>query len=295
MITAAVNVNGRLTDAQNATISAFDHGFLFGYGVYETLRTYNRVPFLFERHMARLRASADAVYIPMPVDDGEMRRRIDEGMDAVAGLTEGYIRILLTRGTGDFSYDPGAVPEPTLVIVVKNFPEPPAEKFEKGIRIALVSMMRNHPASVDPRIKSNNLLNNALAMQEALRNGAEEALMKNHRGEVAECSQSNVFIVRDGAAITPPLAAGLLAGITREFVFDVGREAGVPVSERTIYENDVLGADEAFITGTTREVTPVVAVGDRAIGDGRPGPVTRLLLDTFRRMARASVSGVVRR
>lgn len=295
MITAAVNVNGRLTDAQNATISAFDHGFLFGYGVYETLRTYNRIPFLFDRHMARLRASAAAIYIPMPVDDGEMLRRIQAAMEAVSGLEEGYIRILLTRGTGDFSYDPSAVPEPTLVIVVKNFAEPPAEKFDKGIRIALVSMMRNHPASVDPRIKSNNLLNNALAMQEALRSGAEEALMKNHRGEVAECSQSNIFIVRDGAAITPPLGAGLLAGITREFVFEVGRQAGVPVSERTMHENDVLGADEAFITGTTREVTPVIAVGDRAIGDGRPGPVTRVLLDTFRRLARESVAAFARR
>lgn len=289
MITAAVNVNGRVTDAPHATISVFDHGFLFGYGVYETLRTYDRTPFLYDRHIARLRRSAEAVSIPVPAGDAEILRRIETTMDAVAGLREAYIRILLTPGPGDFSYDPEMAVEPTLVIVVKHFPEPPAEHVERGIRLSLVSVMRNHPASVDPLIKSNNLLNNALAMQEALRKGAEEALMKNHRGEIAECSQSNVFIVRDGAAMTPPLDAGLLAGITREFVFEVGREAGVPVREATILESHLLGADEVFITGTTREVTPVVAVDDRRIGDGTPGPVTQKLLARFRTMARSAV------
>lgn len=294
MIAAAVNINGRLTDANHAAISPLDHGFLFGYGVYETLRTYGKVPFLFGRHMKRLRDSASAVFLPVPVDDAEMLARIEQTMAAVPGLQEAYIRILLTRGAGDFSYDPKATPEPTLVLVVKNFPEPPTEKFEKGIKVAFVSIMRNHPASVNPRIKSNNLLNNALAMQEALARGAEEALLRNHRGEVAECSQSNVFIVRDGAALTPPLDAGLLAGITREFVFEVGRACGVPVSEAVLAEADVRGADEAFITGTTRELTPVVAVDDQPIGTGRPGPVTRKLLETFRAMARQTVSAAAR-
>ena len=286
MITAAVNVNGRVTDALHATVSVFDHGFLFGYGVYETLRTYDRVPFLYDRHMLRLRRSAEAVYIPVPADGAEILRRIDRTMDAVPGLREAYIRILLTRGPGDFSYDPKSAAEPTLVIVVKSFPEPPAEKFERGIRLAMVSVMRNHPASVNPLIKSNNLLNNALAMQEALRKGAEEALLKNHRGEIAECAQSNIFIVRNGAVLTPPLDAGLLAGITREFIFEVGREAGIPVTEATIREGDLLGADEVFITGTTRELTPVVAVDDRRIATGKPGPITQQLLATFRKMAR---------
>lgn len=290
MTPAAVNINGRLTDAAHAAISPFDHGFLYGYGVYETLRTYNRVPFLFDRHMKRLRASADAIYVPMPVTDGEMLKRIEDTMAAVPGLQEGYIRILLTRGAGDFSYDQKAAAEPTLAIIVKNFPEPLAEKFEKGIKIAFVSVMRNHPASVNPRIKSNNLLNNALAMQEALAKGAEEALLRNHRGEIAECSQSNFFIVRNGAALTPPLDAGLLAGITREFVFEAGRTAGVRVAEAVLKDDDVLGAEEAFITGTTREVTPVVQIGDRAIGNGRPGPITKRLLETFRAMARETVA-----
>ncbi len=294
MIPVAVNINGRLADAEHAFISPLDHGFLFGYGVYETLRTYDRIPFLFDRHMKRLRASASAIYVPVPVDDAEMLRRIEDTMRAVPGLREGYIRILLTRGAGEFSYDPKAAPEPTLAIIVKNFPEPPAEKFERGIRIATVSVMRNHPQSVNPRIKSNNLLNNALAMQEALGKGAEEALLKNHRGEIAECSQSNVFIVRNGRALTPPLDAGLLAGITREFVFEVGREAGIPVAEATLREEDVLGADEAFITGTTREITPVVAVDGKTIGTGRPGSATNTLLATFRKMARSIVASVAR-
>jgi branched-chain amino acid aminotransferase len=287
---AAVNINGRLTDAAHAAISPLDHGFLYGYGVYETLRTYGKVPFMFERHMRRLRDSATAIFMPVPVTDSEMLARIGQTMAAVPGLQEAYIRILLTRGAGDFSYDPSASTEPTLVLVVKNFPEPPAEKFDKGIKLAFVSVMRNHPASVNPRIKSNNLLNNALAMQEALAKGAEEALLRNHRGEIAECSQSNIFIVRHGAAVTPPLDAGLLAGITREFVFEVGRACGVPVSEAMLTEADVLGADEVFITGTTREVTPVVAIDGRTIGAGQPGPVTRTLLETFRAMARQSVA-----
>lgn len=290
MTPAAVNVNGHLTDAEHAAISPFDHGYLYGYGVYETLRTYNRVPFMFDRHMKRLRASAEAIYVPLPIRDAEMLKRIEQTMSAVAGLEEGYIRILLTRGAGDFSYDQKAAGEPTLVIIVKNFPEPPAEKFDKGIKIAFVSVMRNHPASVNPRIKSNNLLNNALAMQEALAKGAEEALLRNHRGEIAECSQSNFFLVRNGTALTPPLDAGLLAGITREFVFEVGRAAGVPVSEAVLKDADVLGADEAFITGTTREVTPVVRIDDHIVGEGRPGPVTRKLLQTFRAMAREAVA-----
>lgn len=289
MIPAAVNINGRLTDAEHAAVSPFDHGFLYGYGVYETLRTYGKVPFMFDRHVKRLRASAEAIYVPMPVDDAELLTRIEQTMAAVRGLEEGYIRILLTRGAGDFSYDQKAAAEPTLVIIVKNFPEPPAEKFDKGIKIAFVSVMRNHPASVNPRIKSNNLLNNALAMQEAIAKGAEEALLRNHRGEIAECSQSNFFVVRKGTALTPPLEAGLLAGITREFVFEVGRASGVPVVETTLRDAEVLGADEAFLTGTTREITPVVRIDDHAIGSGRPGAVTRKLLETFRVMARAAV------
>jgi branched-chain amino acid aminotransferase len=151
----------------------------------------------------------------------------------------------------------------------------------------LVSVVRNHPGTVNPLIKSNNLLNNALGMQEAVWAGAFEGVMRNYRGELAECTTANIFVVRDGAALTPPLEAGLLAGITREFLFEVGAEIGVPVREQTLRDDDLLGADEAFLTSTTRELVPIVTVGDRPIGDGKPGPVTRRLLEAFRRHARA--------
>ncbi|HXH05896.1 MAG TPA: aminotransferase class IV [Vicinamibacterales bacterium] len=282
---AIVNLNGRIVDIREAKVSVFDHGFLFGYGVYETLRTYLRVPFLFDRHLRRLRESAAALSLPVPVSDDELREWVAQTIEALPHGGEAYIRLLLTRGPGEFSYDPSACPSPTVVVIVRPFAEPPPRVFERGVRIALVSVMRNHPASVDPRIKSNNLLNNALAMQEAIRRGAEEALMRNYRGELAECAQSNLFVVRDGQVLTPPAEAGLLRGITRDFVFEVGRAAGFSVAEATLRDADLFAADEAFITGTTREITPVVQVDDRPIGDGRPGPTTLRLLSEFRRLA----------
>lgn len=281
-----VYVNGRITDAADAVIPVFDHGFLYGEGVYETLRTYGGKPFLYDAHMARLRRSAGMIALDVPGTDAEMLEKIRETMAAENGLQEAYIRVLLTRGVGELTYSLAATPTPSLVIIVKPFPEPPAWHFTDGIALALVSIRRNHPSALNPRIKSNNLLNNALAMQEAMRQGAEEALMLNQQNEIAECSQSNFFIVKDGAVLTPPIAAGLLPGITREFVFEVGRDAGVTVEERTIETTDLWAADEAFITGTTREITPVVKVDGRPFGDGTPGPITRKLLEVFRKKAR---------
>ena len=281
----AVYVNGKITAADQAVVPAYDHGLLYGEGVYETLRTYNMVPFLYERHCTRLRASAKYLNLDVPFTDDELRRAIDHTVAAAGEMQEAYIRILLTRGVGDLSYDLRATPEPSLIIIVKPFDEPPARVFDEGIQISLVSIMRNHPASVNPIIKSNNLLNNALAMQEANRRGGEEALMCNYRGELAECAQSNFFIVRDGVALTPRSEAGLLEGITRAFIFDVGEYVGVPVQKATLYPDDLSTAQEAFLTGSTREISPVVRIDDRVIGDGKPGPVTRRLLDAFRRLA----------
>ena len=281
-----VYVNGRITDAASAVIPVFDHGFLYGEGVYETLRTYGGEPFLFDAHMRRMRRSGSMIHLDVPGTDEEMMQRIRETMAAEPGLKEAYIRILVTRGVGELTYNLAATPTPSIVIIVKPFPEPPAAHFTDGIALALVSVRRNHPSALNPRIKSNNLLNNALAMQEALRQGAEEALMLNQQDEIAECSQSNFFIVKDGGVLTPPLSAGLLPGITREFALDVAREAGVPAEERTLTTADMWAADEAFITGTTREITPVVKVDGRPFGDGRPGPVTVKLLEAFRKKAR---------
>jgi branched-chain amino acid aminotransferase len=223
--------------------------------------------------------------LPVPFDDAALLADIRRTMAAHAGLTEGYVRVLLTRGVGELSYNPAACPTPTLVIIVKPFVEPQVRTFTEGIRLSLVSVRRNHPRALNPMIKSNNLLNNALAMQEALRAGADEALMRNQDGELAECSQSNIFLVRGGAVLTPPLAAGLLPGITREFVMELAGEMGIPAREARLTPDDLRTADEAFITGTTREVTPVVGVDDLRIGRGTPGDVTKRLLAAVRARA----------
>jgi branched-chain amino acid aminotransferase len=279
---ATVNVNGRVFDQEHAMIPVFDHGFLYGEGVYETLRTYNKQPFLFERHMRRLRKSADMLALAIPLSDSEVDARFRETLAAAALPGDAYIRILVTRGVGELTYDPAACPNPTIVVIVKPHVNPPAEVFAKGVKVSLVPVMRNHPSSVSPQIKSNNLLNNALAMQQALRAGGFEGVMRNHRGELAELTQSNLFIVKDGAALTPPIEAGLLPGITREFLFELGAEHGIPVREAVLYDEDLLEADEAFLTSTTRELVPIVQVDDRQIGSGAPGPIGQALLRHFR-------------
>jgi branched-chain amino acid aminotransferase len=281
----AVYVNGTIAPADRAVVPVYDHGFVYGEGVYETLRTYHRVPFLYDRHMLRLRQSAERLLLDVPFDDATMLRWIDQTVAAAGDLSEAYIRILHTRGIGDLNYDPKSTPTPTTVIIVKPFEPPPARVFDDGIRISLVDMLRNHPKSVNPIIKSNNLLNNALAMQTAYRSGAEEGLMCNYRGELTECSQANFFMVRGGAALTPRSEAGLLEGVTRAFLFELGREIGVDVREETLYPKDLETADEMFITSTTRELSPVVNVDGRVVGSGKPGPVTKRLLARYQARA----------
>ena len=282
----AVYVNGAIKPAQDAVVPVYDHGFLYGEGVYETLRTYNHVPFLYDRHMHRLRASAGRLHLDVPFTDDRLTEWIEQTVAAAGEMREAYIRILLTRGVGELNYDPKSTPAPSLVIIVKPLDEPPARVFNDGITISLVPILRNHPGSVNPVIKSNNLLNNALAMQESYRRGAEEGLMCNYRGELSECSQANFFMVRDGVALTPKSQAGLLEGVTRAFLFEVGQDVGVDVRDETLFPKDLETADEAFITSTTRELSPVTRIDDRVIGSGKPGPVTMKLLEGYRRRAR---------
>ena len=289
MLSGVVSVNGRVTSAVDAVVPVFDHGFLYGEGVYETLRTYGREPFEFAAHMARLRRSAAMIALPVPQIDAELRAEIARTTDACEGEAgdEFYIRLLLTRGVGDLSYHVNATPTPTLVIIVKPLKPFPAANYTRGIRVAIVDIRRNHTDALNPLIKSNNLLNNALAMQEAYRRGAEEAVMLNLSGQVAECSQSNIFIVKDGALATPPLSTGLLPGITRQVVLDLAAGLAIPGGERLLPADDVFGADEVFITGTTREITPVTSIDGRAVGAGTPGPVTQQLLSAFRARTRS--------
>ena len=216
--------------------------------------------------MARLRKSAGMLALPVPLTDAEIDARFRETMRA-AGLgdapdREAYIRLLVTRGIGELTYDPAATPTPSIVVIVKPNAHPPQDVFERGVRVSLVGVVRNHPSTVNPLIKSNSLLNNALGMQEAIRSGGFEGVMRNFKGELAECTQSNLFIVKNGAALTPPLDAGLLPGITRGFLFEVGVEAGIPVREAVLRDADLFGADESFLTSTTREVVPIVQVDD---------------------------------
>ena len=289
-MSAYVNVNGVVSDAAHAVIPVYDHGFLYGEGVYEVFRTYHGVPFLFDRHQARLRASAGRLGLAVPFSDGEVRRRSLETMTA-AGLgagNEAYVRILLTRGVGEITYDPAACPTPSLVIIAKPMPPTPATHYENGVKVVMVEdIIRNHPESVSPLIKSNNLINNALGMQQAIRAGAAEAIFRNYRGELAECAQSNLFIVSKGVVQTPPLDAGLLAGITRAFTMEVGTAAGIRCEEAVLKDADLFGADEAFFTSTTKEIVPIVLVDGRKIGDGRVGPITKALLAAYRLTAEA--------
>jgi branched-chain amino acid aminotransferase len=281
-VPVAVNIDGVMHGRDDATVSVFDHGFLFGEGVYEVLRTYDRRAFLFPEHMRRLRASAARIAVACPLTDEELLDRVRETVSAAALDGDAYVRILLTRGVGEIVYDPQACPSPTIVVIVKPHADPPPDALIDGVTLSLASVVRNHPGSVDPAIKSNNLLNNALAMQEAYREGAFEALMKNHRGELCECAQSNIFFVRDGVLLTPPVDAGLLVGVTRAFVLQLAAASGRPAEQRVLHEEDLASVQEAFLTSTTREIVPVVRIGTHAIGNGRPGGVTRQLVDAFR-------------
>ena len=280
---ATVNVNGLITPEHEAVIPVFDHGFLYGEGIYETLRTYHGRLFLYERHMSRLRNSSRLIDLEMPFSDAELAAFIHETI-AAANLdgAEAYVRVLVTRGVGELTYDLKATPKPTWVIIVKPLVPPSAETYKRGVNVVLVDVVRNHPQSVNPMIKSNNLMNSALAAQQALKRGGFEAIMRNFRGELTECTQSNLFIVKNGTALTPPLESGLLPGITREFIFELGRDAGIDVREQILRDDDLFGADEAFLTSTTREILSIVAVDDRKIGDGKPGPITSSLLKAFR-------------
>ena len=288
-MSATVSVNGRISSAREAVISVFDHGFLYGEGIYETMRTYNGRPFLYDLHLRRLRNSARMIVLELPFTDEALAGQIRDTM-AAADLHggEAYIRVLVTRGVGELTYDPAATPRPSVIIIVKPQVDPPAEAFDNGVGVVIVDVVRNHPDTVNPMIKSNNLLNSALAAQEAIRRGGFEGIMRNYRGELSECTTSNLFIVKGGAALTPPLTAGLLPGITREFLFEIGRDVGIQVREEVLRDSDLFGADEAFLTSTTREALPIVTVDGRTIGNGRPGPVTKKLLEGFRKRAWAA-------
>jgi len=280
------SVNGKITPAEEATISVLDNGFAFGDSVYEVLRTYGGLAFEPGRHFRRLRASAARLGFEVLDTDAELLARLD-ALAARADNEESYIRIIVSRGVGDCSYSFERVQGPTVVMVLKPLPAYPPWHYADGIRTAAVGVRRNHPRALDPAIKSSNLLNNILAVREAQARGAEEPVLLNHEGFLAEGASTNVFVARHASLLTPPLSAGILAGITREVVLELAAALGIACREQPLHLDDLLSADEAFLTSTTREVVPVRQVDEALVGNGRPGPLTRRVLEAFRAYAPA--------
>jgi branched-chain amino acid aminotransferase len=280
------SVNGIVGPAEEARVSVLDNGFAFGDSVYEVMRTYGGSPFEPGRHFRRLRASAARLGFEVKATDSELLGQV-ERLLAKADAAESYVRIIVSRGVGDCSYDFSRIQSTTVVMVQKPLPVYPGRHYEQGIRLAAVDTRRNHPKALDPAIKSSNLLNNILAVREAQARGCDEPLLLNHEGFVAEGASTNVFIVWEGALMTPPLSAGILAGITREVVLELAAGLGTPCHQKPLHLDALLGADEAFMTSTTREIVPVRQVDDALIGDGRPGPYTCQLMDAFHAYAPA--------
>jgi branched-chain amino acid aminotransferase len=278
------SVNGQVTPAAEARVSILDNGFTFGDSVYETLRTYAGRPFQLARHLRRLRASAERLGIGLPASDDELRRGLDDLL-ARAANAESYIRLIVTRGEGDISYNFDRVKGPTVVMAVKPFPAYPEAHYREGVDVILSAVRRNHRQALDPAIKSCNLLNNILAVREAQTRGAAEAILLNQEGQVAEGASTNVFVVRSGTLRTPPLEAGILAGITRDVVLELARRLAIDTREEDLAVADLLAADEAFLTSTTRELAPIRTIDGKRVGGGKPGPVTLRLLAAFREEA----------
>ncbi len=281
-----VYINGTIYDKHDAKISVFDHGLLYGDGVFEGIRSYGGKVFRLQQHLDRLWDSAKALWLEIPIGKEQMGRDI-YSMLKTNGIDDGYVRVVVTRGCGTLGLGPDRCHDPQVIIIADTIALYPKEFYEKGLTIVTVSTLRNHPAALSPRIKSLNYLNNILAKIEGIQAGCIEALMLNHKGEVAECTGDNIFLVHKGCVLTPPNEAGILEGITRDAVMTLAREAGYEMRVTPLTKHDVYIADECFLTGTAAEVVPVVKVDSRPIGDGRPGPVTRQLMQRFHEMARS--------
>ncbi len=280
-----VYINGALVPAEQATVSVFDHGLLYGDGVFEGLRSYGGKIFRLEEHVRRLYESARAICLTIPLTQAEMCAATQQAV-AANKIQDGYIRSIVTRGVGTLGLDPNHCASPQVIIIADAITLYPAELYEQGLEIITSSVIRNHPAALSPRIKSLNYLNNILAKIEGLQAGCVEALMLNHKGEVAECTGDNIFVIRDGVLLTPPLDAGILGGITRDAVIEIAQAAGIEVREVALTKHDIYVADEGFLTGTAAEVIPLVKLDGRTIGTGKPGPLTLDLQQRFHALTR---------
>jgi branched-chain amino acid aminotransferase len=278
-------INGKLVDKSEAKVSVYDHGLLYGDGVFEGIRIYSGKVFKLREHIDRLYDSARAIWLEIPISREQM---IEATLLTVKAneKQDGYIRLVVTRGAGGLGLDPRKCSDPQIIIIVDDISLYPAKLYEDGMEIVTASTIRNHPAALNARIKSLNYLNNILAKIEAIQANCLEAIMLNANGEVAECTGDNLFVVKQGILKTPPSHAGILEGITRNAVLELAQAAKIPAEQTTLTRHDVYAADECFLTGTAAEVIPVVKVDGRPIGSGRPGPITRQLRERFQQYVR---------
>jgi branched-chain amino acid aminotransferase len=280
-------IDGGIVDGREARVPVTDHGFLYGDGVFEGIRVYARRVFRLERHLARLAVSARAIGLEIP-GGLDRAREIILATARAFGADDAYVRFVVSRGEGALGVDPTTCPEPRIVCIVDHVRIYPAEKLERGLDLVTSSWRRPPPDVLDPRVKSLNYLNNAMAKLEAKRRGADEALLLNAAGAVAEATVANVFALRDGVLATPPASDGALEGITRGAVLELAAREGIATAERTLGRIDLLGADEAFLTGTGARIVPVRSLDGELVGKGEPGPVTRRLTAAFVALANST-------
>jgi branched-chain amino acid aminotransferase len=282
-----VFIDGKYCAERDAKVSVFDHGLLYGDGIFEGIRAYNGRVFKLDEHIERLFSSAKALLLKIPMSRPAISRAVVETC-RVNRVRDGYIRLLVTRGPGTLGLNPNRCKHPSVIIIAGKIQLYPKSFYDRGLDIITVPTVRNLHSAVNPAIKSLNYLNNILAKIEANNAGCEEAVMLNSEGFVAECTGDNLFILKKGTLITPPLYAGALYGITRETVMDLAREAGIPVRETNLTRYDLFNADECFLTGTGAELIPVVKIDGRVIGTGRPGRLTRKLEGLYHALTKVS-------
>ena len=282
-----IYLNGKIVEESQAKISVFDHGLLYGDGVFEGIRSYDGLVFLLKEHIRRLYESAHTIMLRIPLTQPEMIRAVVETLKANK-LKDAYIRLVVTRGPGDLGLDPRKCRKGTVFIIADKIVLYPERVYREGMEIVTVATPRNLPEALNPQIKSLNYLNNILAKIEATNAGVEEALMLSAHGYVAECTGDNIFIVKDGALLTPPPYAGILKGITRACVMNLARKARIPVREEMMTRHDLYNAEECFLTGTAAEIAPIVKIDGRVIGSGRPGSQTLRLMRDFRRLTKTA-------
>jgi branched-chain amino acid aminotransferase len=279
-------MNDRLVPEEEARVSVFDHGLLYGDGVFEGLRSYSGRVFRLKEHIDRLYASALAICLEIPLPKTAVAKAVIDTL-AANHLSDGYVRLVVTRGAGSLGLDPNKTKHPQVIVIADTISLYPREFYEQGLRIVTAATQRTQSAALSPRIKSLNYLNNIMAKLEGLQAGCVEAVMLNHKGEVAECTGDNIFVVRGGRLFTPPPDAGILEGITRGAVMDLALAAGIDCRETTLVRHDLYTADECFLTGTAAEVIPVVEIDGRRVGPGTPGPITARLTNDFHALVRA--------